>query len=142
MGGAGAAFAEVNVLLDTHIWWWWVNGDKRLSRAQQRQLKKVSPSSPALLSDISLWELSMMVSLRRIRLAMPLREWLEQAAAEPLVQRCGISPAVAAEVADLPETLHRDPADRILIATARVFDATLLTQDERIIESKLVRTLA
>jgi len=132
----------VTLLLDTHIWCWWVNGDRRLSRAQQRQLKKVSPASPALVSDISLWEVSLLVSARRIELAIPLREWLEQATAEPMVKRCGISPAVAAEVAELPETLHRDPADRILIATARVFDATLVTQDERIIESNLVPTLS
>jgi PIN domain nuclease of toxin-antitoxin system len=132
----------VTILLDTHVWWWWVNGDRRLSRGQQRQLRKVSPTNPTLVSDISLWELSTLVSLGRIRLKVPLREWLEQASSEPLVRRCGISPAVAAELADLPETLHRDPADRILIATARVFDATLVTQDERIIGSKLVRTLS
>jgi len=132
----------VTVLLDTHIWWWWVNGERGLSRAQERQLRKVGPSSPALVSDISLWEVSTLVSLGRIRPRVPLREWLEQAAAEPLVRRCAISPAIAAEVAELPETFHRDPADRILIATARILDATLLTQDERIIRSKLVRTLS
>jgi PIN domain nuclease of toxin-antitoxin system len=132
----------VTVLLDTHVWWWWVNDERGLSRGQERQLRKVGPSSPALVSDISLWEVSTLVSLGRIRAKVPLREWLEQAAAEPLVRRCSISPAVAAEVAELPDTFHRDPADRILIATARILDATLLTQDERIIRSKLVRTLS
>ena len=112
-----------------------------MSRDQQRQLKKITPSNPALVSDISLWEMALLVSEKRLRVDIPLREWLEQATAEPLVRRCGISPAVAAEVAALPESLHRDPADRILIATARVFDAALLTQDERIIASKLVRTV-
>jgi len=57
------------------------------------------------------------------------------------VRRCGISPAVAAEVAALPDSFHRDPADRILVATARVQGATLLTQDERIIRSGLVATV-
>ena len=61
-----------------------------------------------------------------------LSEWLERAVAPPLVERCTITPAVAAEVAALPATFHRDPADRILVATARVHGATLLTADERI----------
>lgn len=58
------------------------------------------------------------------------------------VRRCGISPAVAAEVASLPDTFHRDPADRVIVATGRVHGATLLTQDDRIIRAKLVPTVA
>ena len=83
-----------------------------------------------------------LLSLGRIELDVPLREWLEAASAEPLVRRCAISPAVAAEVAALPDSFHRDPADRILVATARIYGATLLTQDERIIRAGLVSTLA
>jgi len=73
-----------------------------------------------------------------IELDRPLREWLEQACAAPLVRRVGISPAIAAEVAVLPQTFHRDPADRIVVATARVLGATLLTSDRRMIESEIV----
>ena len=72
---------------------------------------------------------------------MPLRDWLEAASAPPLVQRRSISPAVAAEVASLPDSFHGDPADRIIVATARVHDATLLTRDERIIQARLVTTI-
>jgi PIN domain nuclease of toxin-antitoxin system len=68
----------------------------------------------------------------------PLREWLEQATALPLVRRVEISPAVAAEVAALPATFQRDPADRIIVATARVLGAKLVTSDRAIIASKLV----
>ena len=131
----------MTILLDTHVWWWWITGERRLSTAQQRRLAKVTPQSPALVSEISLWEVATLFSLGRIELDVPLREWLEGASAEPLVQRCGISPAVAAEVAALPDSFHRDPADRILVATARVQGATLLTQDERIIRSGLVATV-
>ena len=82
-----------------------------------------------------------MHSLGRIRLSLPLRDWLEAAVAPPLVRRCGISPAIAAELASLPESFHRDPADRILVATARVLGATLLTPDRRIVEAALATTL-
>ena len=83
----------------------------------------------------------MLHDLERIRLAIPLREWLEKAVAPPLVRRIGISPAVAAELVALPNSFHRDPADRILVATARVLGATLLTRDRRIAEARLVDTL-
>ena len=83
----------------------------------------------------------MLHGLGRIRLTIPLREWLEKAVAPPLVRRIGISPAVAAELAALPVSYHRDPADRILVATARVLGATLLTRDRRIVEAELVDTL-
>ena len=83
----------------------------------------------------------MLYSQGRIRLTIPLREWLGKAVAAPLVRRHGISPAVAAEVASLPDSFHRDPADRILVATARVLGATLLTRDRRIAETEMVDTL-
>lgn len=94
-----------------------------------------------MVSEISLWEVATLHDLGRIRLAVPLREWLERATAAPLVRRQGISPAIAAELAVLPDSFHRDPVDRILVATARVLGATLLTQDRRIAESGLVETL-
>lgn len=94
------------------------------------------------MSDISLWEIAMLADQQRIRLDRPLRDWLETATAAPLVRRIGITPAIAAATAALPATFHRDPADRILVATARILGATLLTVDERIIGSAIVPTLA
>jgi PIN domain nuclease of toxin-antitoxin system len=58
------------------------------------------------------------------------------------VRRVGITPAIASELAALPTSFHRDPADRILVATARVLGATLLTQDDRVIDARLAPTLA
>jgi PIN domain nuclease of toxin-antitoxin system len=104
-------------------------------------LEEANASEPLLVAEISLWEVAMLASLGRIELRIPLREWLEAATAPPLVRRVGLSPAIAAEVAVLPESFHRDPADRILVATARVLDATFFTQDDRIVKAGLVRTL-
>ena len=132
----------MKALLDTHVLIWWLNDRRRLSPAQQEVVGSVRPEMPLLLSDITLWEVAMLHSLGRIRLAVPLREWLGKAAAPPLVQRHGISPAIAAEVAALPDSFHRDPADRILVASARVLGATLLTQDRRIIDAELADTLS
>ena len=131
----------MNALLDTHVLLWWHGDRDRLSRGQQQVIADADAEAPLLVSDISLWEVAMLHGLGRIRLSIPLREWLEKAVAPPLVRRHGISPAVAAELASLPESFHRDPADRILVATARVFGATLLTRDRRIVEAALVDTL-
>lgn len=76
-----------------------------------------------------------------VQLTTPVWSWPDKAVAPPLVRRQGISPAIAAELAALPDSFHRDPADRILVATARVFGATLLMRDRRIIDAALVRTL-
>ena len=105
-------------------------------------LETADADSPLLVSDISLWEVATLHSLGRIRLSIPLREWLEKAVAPPLVRRLGISPAIAAEMAALPDWFHRDPADRILVATARTLGATLLTQDRRIVDSELAETIS
>ncbi len=132
----------MTALLDTHVLIWWLNQSAGLSAAQRDVLSKADPRSPLLVSDISLWEIATLWCLGRIQLALPLRDWLDKAVAPPLVRRQGISPAVAAELAALPESFHRDPADRILVATARVLGATLLTQDRRIVESGLAATLS
>lgn len=131
----------MKALLDTHVLLWWHGDRDRLSRDQWKVIAAADAETPLQVSDISLWEIATLHNLGRIRLTIPLREWLEKAVSPPLVRRHGISPAVAAELALLPESFHRDPADRILVATARVIGATLLTRDRRISKAKLVDTL-
>ena len=132
----------MKALLDTHILIRWLNDRSQLSSRQSEAIGAADDDSPLLVSDISLWEVATLHSLGRIRLSIPLREWLEKAVAPPLVRRLGISPAIAAEMAALPDWFHRDPADRILVATARTLGATLLTQDRRIVDSALVETVS
>ena len=132
----------MTALLDTHVLIWWLSDRMQLSLRQREVVEAATPDGPVFVSDISLWEVTMLASLGRIRLALPLREWLDKAVAPPLVRRQGISPAVATEVAALPDSFHRDPADRILVATARVLGATLLTNDRRIVDASLTPTLS
>jgi len=132
----------MKALLDTHILVYWFASPSRLSAAQREILQQASPAEPLWVSDISLWEIATLSSLGRIRLHLPLRAWLEAATAPPLVQRLGITPAVAAAVADLPDSFHRDPGDRIIVASAQLLGATLLSHDQRIIDAVLVPTLS
>lgn len=129
-------------LLDTHILLWWLEDGGRLSPEQGRVLREASPADPLLLSAISLWEVAVLHELGRIRLSRPLEEWLRMASAPPLVRVCPVDAAVAAETARLPQGFHRDPADRLIVATARLQGATLLTSDGRIQASGAVACLS
>jgi len=133
--------AKRRLLLDTHILLYWLARDPRLSVEQAGLISEATADEPLWVADISLWEIATLVSLGRLRLQTPLRDWLEAAVAPPLVRRIGISPTVAAQVAQLPDTFPRDPGDRIIVAAARTLGASLLTQDERIIGSGLVSTI-
>ncbi|MSR19843.1 MAG: PIN domain-containing protein [Gemmatimonadetes bacterium] len=131
----------MKAFLDTHVLVHWLGGCDALTDAQRQVVMAASEAEPLWVSEVSLWEIAALVSLGRLRLRLPLRDWLEAAVAPPLVRRASISPAVAAEVAALPASFHRDPADRIIVASARVIGATLLTQDRRIIDAGIVDTL-
>ena len=131
----------MSVLLDTHILLYWFSGGRGLSASESRIIKDASAERPLLLAGISLWEVATLHSLGRITLSLPLREWLERATAPPLVRVVGISPAIAAAVAALPQDFQRDPADRIIVATAQVRGASVLTRNSRIIQTGIVTTV-
>ncbi|MDX2050848.1 MAG: type II toxin-antitoxin system VapC family toxin [Polyangiaceae bacterium] len=128
-------------LLDTHILLWWFERASRLSAAQRRLLAKASDHVSVGVSDVTLLEIALLLEGGRVKLAVPLDEWLMRATAAPLVERCGISPTIAREIADLQATRDWDPADRVLVATARVLGVPLVTSDTRIINSGLVRVV-
>ena len=92
----------MKALLDTHILIYWLREDERLSTQQKEILENASSENPLWVSDITLWEIATLYNLKRLSLPLPLRDWLEAATAPPLIQRVGISPAIAAAVAALP----------------------------------------
>jgi PIN domain nuclease of toxin-antitoxin system len=125
-------------LLDTHAWVWWVEQDARLGTKAIAVLDALPAHRRPFLSDISLWEVATLVERGRLVLDVPLEEWLEAAAHTRSVRLLPVSTRVAAEIARLPDTFHRDPADRIIVATSRVHRMPLLTHDERLLTSRLV----
>ncbi len=127
-------------VLDTHVLVWWTSEPSRLTPTLKAILEKVSPEHPLFVPDICLWEIATLVSLGRLRPTVPLNDWLERATAAPLVRIAAITPKIASEVAALPADFHRDPGDRLIVATARVLGYPLLTLDQRIRDSGLVQT--
>lgn len=125
-------------VLDTHAWVSWVIGSPDLTSAEHRALDGLGPEERPLLSAISLWEVAMLVDLQRLALDLPLGAWLSSAAHPRTVRLIPLTPAIAAGVAALPATFHRDPADRLIVATCRELEAPLLTHDRLIMRSRLV----
>ena len=125
-------------VLDTHAWIWWVNHEAHLPASVIEYLDDLPPGQRPRVCDISLWEIAMLVERGRLALTVSLSDWLEAAAHPRSVEVVPVTPAIAAEVAALPTTFHRDPADRLIVATCRVLKAPLLTYDRMIARSRLV----
>lgn len=125
-------------VLDTHAWVSWMIASTDLTSAEREALDTLAPDERPLLSAISLWEVAMLVERQRLTLDVPLPDWLSSAAHPRTVRLVPITPAIAAGVAALPSTFHRDPADRLIVATCREFEAPLLTHDRLIMRSRLV----
>jgi PIN domain nuclease of toxin-antitoxin system len=126
-------------LLDTHAWVWWIDQDPRLGASTIAVLDALPRDQRPFLCDVSLWEVAMLVERGRIELDLPLSEWLDAAAHPRSVQVVGITPQIATAVASLPDSFHRDPADRLIVATSRALGVPVLSHDRLINRSRLVR---
>ena len=120
------------IVLDTHIWVWWVHGDSTLS-ASTRAFIDSSEHTGIAVSAISCWEVAKLVELGRLTLPCPVFDWLQQALTYPGVRMIELSPRICVESTQLPGEFHRDPADQLIVATARVLDAPLVTIDGKIL---------
>ena len=119
------------IILDTHIWVWWVHDEARLTKAQIKAIR-ANEEDVIGISAISLWEVAKLVELQRLKLPFATREWFEQALSYPGVRLLELTPEVAIESTHLPGKFHRDPADQIIVATARIHECILVTSDEKI----------
>jgi PIN domain nuclease of toxin-antitoxin system len=128
------------ILLDTHIWVWWVAGSPKLTAAQQGHVQAHEKVGLGV-SVISCWEVAKLVELKRLQLGCPVADWIEQALAYPGIRPLYLTPRIAIESTQLPGIFHRDPADQIIVATARVRGCPLLTADARILGYPHVKTL-
>jgi len=123
------------VILDTHVWLWAVEGmTETMSDAAVEAIAEASRRGRVAVSAISVWEVAMLEARGRISLSRPVEDWVEAALRVPGVRLLELSPAIAVESTRLPGTLHGDPADRILAASARVAGGTLATRDRALVE--------
>lgn len=118
------------IVLDTHVWVWWVDGGSALP-PDYLALIQAEAASGLGVCAISCWEVAKLVELGRLVLACPVAQWLTQALLPP-VQLFPLTPEVAVGSTQLPGTFHRDPADQMIVATARLYDCPLVTLDRLI----------
>jgi len=128
-------------VLDTHVWVWLVADPRQLSAPAKRLIDRGIRSRELLVSSISVWEVAMLVSHGRLELTMGVGEWVAQAEQLPFLTFVPVNNRIALEAVRLPQFPHLDPADRIIVATAMVFGATLVTRDERLRAHSRVRTV-
>lgn len=121
------------IVLDTHVWIWWVHGDTALS-ASTRALLDSSEQTGIAVSVISCWEVAKLVEHETLSVPCPVFDWLQQALSYPGVRLIDLSPRICVESTQLPGEFHRDPADQIIVATARVVDAPIVTVDGKILD--------
>lgn len=119
------------IVLDTHIWIWWVHADSRLGK-QHKELLERGEKDGIGVCTISVWEIAKLVERKRLVLPMSIDQWFDNALAYPGVALLNLVPGIAIESTKLPGKFHRDPADQIIVATARVLDCPLLTIDRRL----------
>jgi PIN domain nuclease of toxin-antitoxin system len=121
------------ILLDTHCLLWFAQGDMRLSSQSREIVANALERTEACASPISFWEISMLTAKDRVRLERPTHAWVDEFCTRSGIIIVPLSPEIAVAAGELPG-LHGDPADRILIATARHHKVPLLTADEAILE--------
>lgn len=127
-------------LLDTHIWLWWLLGQPELAAAEREALDGMAAAgTPPILSAISLWEAQMLAAKGRLALDSPLTHWLPTAAAPETVTLLPMDVDVILALEGLPKSFHCDPADRIIVATARAHGLALATRDANIRRSRGTR---
>lgn len=127
------------IVLDTHIWVWWVDGGANLAPEQTRHLNEHQDDGLGI-SVISCWEVTKLVQVKRLVLTCPVQDWIDQALAYPGVRLLDLTPQIAVDSTQLPGEFHRDPADQIIVATARFYDCPLMTADSKILNYAHVKT--
>lgn len=125
------------IVLDTHVLLWWIKKHKRLSKPALRVIARTPRRGVAA---ISLWEIARLVEQERLKLDVEVEDWLEEALAIDGVELLPLTAAIAARSTRLG-AFHGDPADRLIVATALVHGAALVTADGPIEDSGIVETI-
>lgn len=125
---------ERSFLLDTHVWIWLLNGEEPLASSEARHpIEAAVGTADIRVSVISVWEVGMLEAKGRITFPLSCEMWVNRALSAPGIAPAHLTPEIALASSRLPGSLHGDPADRIIVATARQLGATLVTRDRKII---------
>jgi PIN domain nuclease of toxin-antitoxin system len=123
------------VLLDTHVWVWAAEGEvRRVGPRTRRLLTRAGRTGTVRISPVSIFEVAALHTLGRLRFAQPVEAWIRAALEQMDLRIAPVAPDAALDAGLIPREALADPLDRLLVATARYFESTLVTADDRILE--------
>ena len=128
------------IVLDTHALVWWVSGGP-LSEVAAEEIERGAAAHELVASSISAWEIAMLVDKDRLELTLDLPDWLRRVEAIPALRFVPVDNSLALASVRLPQGLHADPADRLIVATARSLEAPIVTRDDRLHRYRQVETI-
>jgi len=129
------------IVLDTHAWIWFASKPQALSKRARKAVDAAVKEKNVLVLSISLWEVALLVKNKRLKLSMDVLDWIAKSENLPFIQFIPVSNSIAVKSVNLPQPLHQDPADRIIIATALSTGAPLVTKDKKISDYAHVKTI-
>ncbi len=129
------------IVLDTHVWVWWVGSPESLSKSARETIENAIHEKNIYVSSISVWEVALLASVNRLKLNVDVADWVAMNESLPYLSFVPVDNNIAVKAVRLAEPLHKDPADRIIIATAIILGAELVTKDERIRNYPPVKTI-
>jgi len=130
------------IVLDTHVLLWWVSRSEALSAVAEKAIKRtLDEGSEVIVSAISAWEVSMWIDKERLILSMDVESWFDEVSQIDGVRFMPVDSEIGIKSTVLPGDFHKDPADRMIVATARKLAVPLVTADEKIRNYEHVRTI-
>ena len=129
------------IVLDTHVWLWWLHDPAKLSPAAEKLIQQEQASGALILSAISVWEVAVKVQSGKLAIPLDIHRWYELARSYPATVIEPLSPLDAIASTQLPGDFHKDPVDRIIISLARRLAVPLVTCDGKILDYPHVITV-
>ena len=129
------------IVLDTHIWIWWISNPEKLSTNAANAIETAVKENGIIISSISTWEMALLIKKGRLNLSIDVRDWVRKTENLPFVRFIAVDNTISLRSLSLPGDFHPDPADRIITATALTIAAPLVTKDEKIRNYPHVKTI-
>lgn len=129
------------IVLDTHALIWWVSDPSRLSSSARKTVSAHADRDQVLVSSISTWEIALLTMRSRLKLSIGTDDWIAHVEALDYIRFVPVDNRIALRSASLPELFNKDPADRMIVATAQQLRAQVVTADEKIRNYPYVETI-
>ena len=129
------------IVIDTHIWVWFIDSPADLSEKAVAAIENIRSQGKIVISCISTWELFMLEKKKRLELKIPLQLWVKKCEKLSFLYFMPVNNDIAQLAVNLPDSLHQDPADRIIIATANYLGVPLITKDKKIQDYNGIKTI-